>query len=288
MGINEKVKNFFKANVGYFVVFGVSLAYIATSFIAIDATGKTISPILADGSVSLVLGFCINTVFGFQGMLNGEKDERVIQTVALHGQTVSEIASCLDRLDDWCEMMNRENYKTIRTRILASAGLYYSDCFDENGVAKPYVGKIVSKADKIEYLQEKRRKKAYRHAVKLKLTPLTANVLTSEGGKASDPYYLGKTKREYQAKTSIKGLASKIGIAIFAGYYGFDFILTLDFGDLIWRILQIAVLVVMGVIKMFKAQMFITDEYRGRIIKKIDHLQKFECYIKNGGQNNAS
>ena len=288
MGINEKVKNFFKANVGYFVVFGVSLAYIATSFIAIDATGKTISQIIVDGSVSLVLGFCINTVFGFQGMLNGEKDERVIQTVALHGQTVSEIASCLDRLDDWCEMMNRENYKTIRTRILASAGLYYSDCFDENGVAKPYVGKFVSKTDKMEYLQEKRRKKAYRHAVKLKLTPLTANVLTSEGGKASDPYYLGKTKREYQAKTSIMGLASKIGIAIFAGYYGFDFISTLDFGDLIWRILQIAVFVVMGVIKMFKAQMFITDEYRGRIIKKIDHLQKFECYIKNGGQNNAS
>jgi len=45
--------------------------------------------------------------------------------------------------------------------------------------------------------------------------------------------------------------------------------------------LQVGLFLVMGVIKMYQAYTFITDEFRGRIIKKIDNLQKFENYINS-------
>ena len=37
----------------------------------------------------------------------------------------------------------------------------------------------------------------------------------------------------------------------------------------------------MGVIKMYQAYNFVVDEFRGRIVKKIDNLQKFDNYIKS-------
>ena len=55
--MNEKVKDFFKQNVGYFVVALVSAVYIATAFITIDETGKTIGEIVADTTIVFFLGF---------------------------------------------------------------------------------------------------------------------------------------------------------------------------------------------------------------------------------------
>ena len=42
-----------------------------------------------------------------------------------------------------------------------------------------------------------------------------------------------------------------------------------------------ALFLVMGVIKMYQAYNFVVDEFRGRIVKKIDNLQKFDNYIKS-------
>ena len=52
-----------------------------------------------------------------------------------------------------------------------------------------------------------------------------------------------------------------------------------DYARLIWTTLQVALFLAMGVITMFKAYNFVVDEFRGRIVKKIDNLQKFDNYI---------
>ena len=46
--MNEKIRDFFKQNIGYFIVALVSIVYIATAFITVDETGKTIGEIIAD------------------------------------------------------------------------------------------------------------------------------------------------------------------------------------------------------------------------------------------------
>lgn len=277
--MNEKVRDFFRNNIGYFIVGFVVIVYILTAFITIGKTGKSISQIIADGAVVFFLGFTINRIFDLQGIMNGERDERVISTVKLHGEVVTRVAPYIDRLDKWCEIKNKEALQVQRTKILASEGMKYSDYFNEDGVAYLFEGNKDRSKDKFLRKTETRRMNCYFKALKIKLTPLTAGTLTSEGGKHQDPYYLGRTKEQYEVKTSVGGILSKIATACLFGYYGVELVRDFNYASLIWTALQVGVFLIMGVIKMYQSYIFVTDEYRGRIIKKIDNLQKFENYV---------
>ena len=277
--MNEKIRDFFRQNIGYFIVGFISIIYILTAFITIGTTGKTITQIIADGAVVFFLGFTINRIFDLQGMLNGDREERVVNTVMLHGETVTKIAPYIDKLDSWCEIKNKEALKVQRTKLLASEGMKYGDYFTEDGAGIIY--QINKDRLKDKYLRkiELRRMRCYHKALKIKLTPLSAGALTSEGGKVQDPYYLGRTKEQYETKASVKGIVSKLLTACLFGYYGVQIVRNFSYASLIWTALQVGVFLIMGVIKMYQSYIFVTDEYRGRIIKKIDNLQKFENYI---------
>lgn len=277
--MNEKVKVFFKQNIGYFVVGLVSLIYIATAFITIGKTGKTVAEIIADGTIVLALGFFINRVFDLQGMMNGDREEKVQATYILHGETVVKISPYIDRLDAWCKIKNEENLKVQRTRILATEGMKYDDYFDESGAAKDFTINEERLKNKTLRKDELKRIKCFRKALRLRLTPMTAGSLTSEGGKAQDPYFFGRTKKQYETQTGVKDIIFKVLIACIFGYYGVELIRDFSYANLIWKALQVGIFLVMGVIKMYASYMFVVDEYRGRIIKKIDNLQMFENYI---------
>lgn len=278
--MNEKVRNVFRNSIGYISVALVCLVYIATAFITIGKTGKTVNQIIADGTTLFLLGTAINRLLDMQGLLNGERCEKVQQTMRLHGEIVGEIAPNIDRLDEWCELQNKHAIRTGRTRILAVAGMKYDDFFDDDGVAKMFVPNHACKNDKYLWKHEKLRRRCYQKAVKLKLTPLTASMLTSDGGRLQDPFYFGKTKTEYERKSSFVDMFSKIIVALLFGYYGFDLVKDFSYASLIWTALQVSILLILGVYKMYRSYNFMTDEYRSRIIKKIDHLQKFDNHIK--------
>ena len=271
----ERAKRFFMRNLAYFVVALVSVVYVATSFINIDKSGKSVTQILADGCIVFLLGIFIDRLFELQGLQNGESDERVIRTVMLHEETVNKAVSDIDELDDWCETENRKNYKLQRQKILARAGLKYDDCFDADGVSKPLVLKeTATKAEK------RKQRRVYSYAVRLKLTYLNAGDLTSDGGKKQDPFYFGKTKVQYGFRSNLKDIFSKVITVILFGYYGASLLENFNYADLIWKCMQITMFFLMGVVKMIQAYMFMTGEYRARIIKKIDILQKFLDFIE--------
>lgn len=277
--MNEKVKVFFKQNIGYFVVGLVSLIYIATAFITIGKTGKSIAEIIADGAIVLALGLFINRVFDLQGMMNGDREDKVQATYLLHNDTVVKISPYIDRLDAWCKIKNEENLKVQRTRILATEGMRYDDYFDESGAAKDFKINEEKLKNKTLRKDELKRIRCFRKALRLRLTPMTAGSLTSEGGRTQDPYFFGRTKAQYETQASVKDIIFKVLIACIFGYYGVDLIRDFSYANLIWKALQVGIFLVMGVIKMYTSYMFVVDEYRGRIIKKIDNLQMFENYI---------
>ncbi len=279
--MNEKVKEFFKHNIGYLIVAFVSAVYIMTAFIAIDRTGKTVAEIIADGAIAFLLGVFINRIFDLQGLSNGDREERVQATKNEHGATVLRISPHIDKLDEWCERENAKNYKVQRTKILARVGLRYDDCFDGDGVAKEWTPSEANMANKVLRKIELKKLKGYSAAVNLKLTALSAGELTSEGGKQQDPFYFGRTKAQYETHEGVFDIISKLGTAFIFGYYGVTLIQGFNYANLIWTSLQVALFLVMGVIKMYQAYNFVVDEFRGRIIKKIDSLQKFENYIKS-------
>ena len=279
--MNEKIKDFFQRSLGYFVVVLVAAAYICTAFIQIDETGKSVMRIIADGAIVFLLGFFINRSFDLQGIMDGEKNDRFQSSFTLHGETVVKISPHIDRLDEWCRIKNEENLRIQRTRVLASEGLAYSNYFNEDGSAKDIVIDESKLKNKYTRKIERKRIACFNKALHLKLTPLTAGELTSEGTKAQDPYDFGRTKQEYEKQRGLYDIISKVVIAAIFGYYGVSLVQNFSYATLIWNCLQVAIFVLVGSINMYNSYLFITGEYRGRIVKKISHLEMFDNYVKN-------
>lgn len=279
--MNEKIRDFFKQSICYFIVALVSIVYIATAFITVDETGKTIGEIIADTAVVFFLGLFINRVFDLQGMMNGDRDERVQMAIVTHGETVVKISPYIDRLDEWCKLKNEENLKVQRTRVLASEGMRYEDYFNEDGSAKDFIPDEEKLKNKTLRKTEKARIRCFKKALHLKLTPITAGALTSEGGKKQDPYNFGRTKGQYETQTSVRDIITKICIAGIFGYYGVRLIQDFNYATLIWNGLQVVIFLIMGCIKMYNSFMFVTGEYRTRIVNKTNNLEMFHNYIQS-------
>ena len=194
----------FYKNAGYLAVFMVSIAYIAGSFLLISATGKTVYEIIAGGIISLIVGILINGVFRSLGLRRGEEDERTLSTSNLYESTIDSIVCHIDKLQDFCDIENVRVLSTIRKKILARAGMKYSECFDENGVLKSFDYELysdeeielASKRKRRKYLKINRiRKRAYDKAVNVKIKLLSPAVLTSDDAKENDPFNFGKARR---------------------------------------------------------------------------------------------
>ena len=290
-----KKSNFTEAfykNAGYFTVVLISLVYVAGSLITISKTGKSIYEIIGTGVLSLIVGTMINGIFRSIGIRRGDEDERTIATIQLHAKSVDEITPYIDRLDIFCEKENKRVMREIRTRILAREGLKYSDYFDGEGNAKINAKCKVQNAkltgqetelagDDITYLAEKSKRKAYRRAVRIKIKPLTASGLTADGVNIKDPFDFGKSKKEFTTRKNASDVAIKLLMALTFGYFGVSLTNDVNLASLIWNSLQIVLYVASGVIQMYNSYMWVVDDYRSSIIKKIDLLQKFKSYAKS-------
>ena len=275
-----KVKKLITQNIGYIVVAVVCLIFMLTAFLEMGKTGKTIGEIITDGAVFFFLGCLVTRMLDLQGLSEGERDERVIKTLNLHGETVESISEHIEELDDWCDKKNKIALKMQRKKILAREGLRYEECFDEDGIAKPFEFDDKKLKNKLFARVENRRYRCYMKAVRLKLTPLSASDLTSEGGRANDPNFLGRTKAQYESQTRTWDIFMRMGTALVFGYYAVDLIENFSYATIIWRALSVGMLLLMGNIRRQLSYNFMTDEYRSRVIKKIDFMQKFENDMK--------
>ena len=273
--MNERVKEFLKNSTGYGIILLISAGYIATAFITIERSGKSIGRIIADGIVIFLIGIVINRAFELQGITDGDRDERVQVAITRHTEMVDLVAPYIDRLDDWCDRKNREALRAQRVRVLAERGLNYSDYFDEDGMTREFTVNEARMKNRYLRKAELKRIRCYYKALSLKLTPLTSGVLTSEGGRYGDPYYLGRSKPEYTRETGREDVISKILLSVLFGYFGIALIADWSVATLIWKTLQITVFLVIGSLKKTQSFQFVIEEYRGRITKKTNILQMF-------------
>lgn len=283
--MSEKTREFFRDNLGFISVSLICFIYIATSFLIIGKTGKTVSEILAEGAIVFLLSTFINRMLDLQGIKIGMRDDRLLTTLKLHADTVERVGPYMDMLDRWCEEKNAAALRIERTKILAVAGLKYSDCFDEEGIARGFVRRETS--DKAKRKSELRKERAYNKAIRLTLTQLSTSALTGDGSRNSDPYYFGKTISQYEKSVGKRDIFYKIGTAVLFGVYGVQLSSEINYASLIWAAFQVCLFIVSGVISMWNANDFIIGEYRAGIVKKIDNLQKFENYAKQTEKKNS-
>ena len=276
--IAEKIKDAFRANFGYLAVILVSATYVATSFLTVSTTGKSVFRIISDGVLAFVVGILINRMFETQGLINGDADVRVINAVDRHAGTVERIAPYLDELDEWCGIKNAEALARSRRTYLSRYGMRYKDYFTDDGIALPFVP--------VQYKRWKDRKaefwrlKHYEHAVNIKITKLSAGLLISDTGDPDDPYFLGRSKQEYGSQSAKHDVWSKLILAALFGYYGLSLLQSFSVANLIWTVFQLSIFLLLGFLKMEQSQMFVTDEYRARVNKKTDILQMFSLYLR--------
>lgn len=260
-------------NASYIVIVLISLIYIASSLIMISKTGKSVLEILGTGALSLIVGMLINSAFRGIGLRRGEADERTLSTSELHASVVEEISPYIDKLDEFCELENARALKIIRSRILMRAGLKYENCFDESAMAREL---DLSCADKTK---TKQMIKAYKKAQSIKIKPLTPFALTCDSVDSSNPYDLGKSKREFERQKGMGDIATRIIMALIFGYFGVTLVSEVNVSTIIWNSLQIIMYLTSGVIGMYSSYMWLVDEHRASVIKKIDILQKFKLYV---------
>jgi len=278
----ERASKFFKSYLCYFIDGIVCIAYIATSIYNISESGKTILSIIADGLVAFLISYFIARTMDVQGLLNGERDPRVEATNELHGKKIVEIEPFLDKLDKWCEIKNVENVREQRIKMLASVGLKYTLYFDEDGIGQGFKRRQCN--SRLEKNDERKKERMYYKCLRLKLTPLSTSALTSEGAKPNDPYNFGRTKEDYKKQNAGKDIISKVALGVLGGYFTVTMITDLSWALVVWKCLQVSIFLIMGVMKMMNSYLFIIDEYRGRIIKKINNIEKFQNYV--GGIQN--
>lgn len=279
--MNYKVKDFVKSNICYFIVAFVSAMYILKSLIEVDESGKTIEQIIADSATVFFLGIFINRILSLQGLRNGDKDEKVVNTVRLHGEIVTEISPHIHILDKWCEYRTAQTLKELRTKVLLGCAMKYDDYFDENGVGKTFVVNKEKLKDKYARKDELKRRFCYQRAVRLKITPLSSNSLTTDCGRENDPFDFGKNKAQHEKSEGLKDTFSKVITGILFGYFGFRLIENFTYASLIWAALTVAFLLIMGIVKMYQSYFYMVDNFRSGIIRKINNLQMFQNYIAN-------
>ncbi len=280
----------FYKNAGYFAVLLVSLAYIGSSFIIISKTGKSALEIIASGVISMTVGLLINGVFRSIGVSRGECDEKTLQTAKLYSQSIDEISPYFDKLEEFCERENKRETKRVRTQILATGGLRYSDFYDSDGIVCSYDYELYSD-EQIEGAKGRRRlrmiranlkrKRAFERATKIKIKQLTPAVLTCDGVKENNPFDFGKSKREYSSQKNITDAIGRVVMAIIFGYFGVTLVSEVNPAVLIWNTLQIVMYVASGILQMYSSYFWVVDEHRAGVIKKIDYLQKFKSYARS-------
>lgn len=278
--MDDRTKDFIKNNAGYLAVGLICIVYVLTAVVAMGKTGKSAGAIIAESALAFIVGFVITRLFDVQGIIEGKRDSITVRTLEEHARTVERIEPHLDKLDGWCESENLAAAKTVRVRMLAASGMKYSDYYDSEGAPKPFVFK--ERETKAEKKDERKRYRVFCRSLHLKLTRLSAGILTGEGEQHEDVNYLGQTERDYERAGAIKDILSKLLLAVVFGYYGVDMISDFSYAELIWRAVQVASYVCIGILKMNRSRRFILEGYCARVNKKTGYLKKFEIDVKKG------
>lgn len=278
-----KKKDFFVKFSGYISVMFVAGAFVLVGLLTISKTGRTVREIIIESALGFIVGILIDSILGMQGINNGKRNELFLNTKSVHGEAVEAISPHIHLLDGWCRSKNEEALKLQRTKILAAMEMKYDDYFDSEGQGKGYT--LPDTQSKQELKKARRKARAYKKALMLRLTPLSASTLTSDSVHPDDPFYFGDSEAGYERKALASDVFKKLLTALIFGYYTVDQLVNFSPAALLWRLLQVTIYIVTGVMKMLSAQGFIIGDYRGQIIQKVNYLQMFKNHVERGEKN---
>ena len=122
--------------------------------------------------------------------------------------------------------------------------------------------------------------RAYHKAVNLKIKELTVDTLTFDGGSNDNPFDFGKSKRDFSKSKNATDIITRVIMAVIFGYFGVTLVSEINFATIIWNALQIVMYITSGIVGMYSTYMWIVDDYRQGVMKKVDYLKRFVAQLK--------
>ena len=271
-------KKFFFKNIGLFLIAAVSVLYIVKGLYTLEESGRTVAQILGDGILSATVGTLICMLMRQTGLSYGNDDTEIIKARSFHARLIDRAGARAELLDEFCHRENEEVRRTLRQRILSSAGLKYEDYFDSGSSPAKMQISVSEGKTREERAHLRKKKRALNKALALKITLLSPAALSVDGSKESDPFNFGKTEGQYLAKRGGTDVLSKVAFGLVFGYYAIRLTEGAGLDDVLWASFQIAIYLILGTAQMIQAYMFVKTEIFGRIMRKTDLLQKFFRY----------
>ncbi len=290
METNDRLSGWLKIYTNYTAAAALGLVYLAMSVVKMDDTGRSLAAIISDSFLVFIVGLCINSVFRGNGLKLGRAETEVQEAIRRHEALASEVAPHVGELSLWCARETARALKLERLRVLADESLRYEDCFDVEGRPIPYEPRYIEKRPfergfwrAVRFNRsETRRARAALRAACLKITPMSAGELLSEGHSTGDPFHMGRSREEFVRQSTMRDALSKVVVSVVFGYYGVSMLEDFKPAILIGRIFQVVLFAVFGLMTQATAMDYMRDEFRARMVSKASYLIQFQGEMNAG------
>lgn len=283
----KKFAEVFKENLQKLTIALVSIIYITQGIFELSKKNTTLVDIIGSIGLSVSVGIILSSSFVSLGLKDGKKSEKMEHSLIAYAQTKVKATPNFDKLSAWCEYKNSQELMYRKKEIIQESGLNW-------------------KAYKFGYYEEHQerlnetQKQALEFAKNCSVPKLSSQELLSDlphiktgrmailkNKRDAHLSKFGQTEKEYQNKSNIQDIFTKLFIAIVCGLYGLSPLVTGDnisevLAGVLWNTMQIVMWLAFGLTKYVNAKSFIEDEYRQtHIVQKTEYLNEFIATMEN-------
>lgn len=268
--LQDRAGEFFKNHIIDLAIFVAICAYMFKALAEVEILQKDIWKVVLETGLFTAVGLIIKFLMMKRGIMMGLRDPNYIETMKAFGSQLMGISNKIEYLGEFCERVNEENMRQARKDLLLNYGFTWEQ----------YQGKApVEEWEKADFEKCKKRMK------KLKVYKIKKQVLTSESGEKMfrQQYSLGKNIHSFETVATSQSIVWVVVFGLFSTYVGFTFIDGITLGTVISAVVQGAVMLLLGVWSLWNGYVFITQDFRNRIIMKTNYLNEFDnLYTENG------
>lgn len=266
----DKAGEFFKNHIIDLAIFVAITAYMLKALAEVEILHKDLWEVILETGLFTAVGLIIKFLMMKRGIMMGLKDESYIVTMKAFGEQLMKISNKMEYLGEFCEEVNEENVRQAKKDLLLSFGFSWGQ----------YQG-----TEPVKEWEKEDLEKCRKRMKKIRVYKIKKQVLTSESGEKRfrQQYSMGKNIHSFETTATSWSIAWVLAGGLFSTYVGFSFSDGITLGAIVSAVVQGAVMLLLGVWSLWNGYVFITQDFRNRIIMKTNYLNEFDnLYTEHG------
>lgn len=273
----NKVKSFIGDKLGYLIVLIIVIGFFVIGVIVPAKKSDDIWSILCDSAILLALGITITSALIYQALLNGDKNQKVVDAREQVNLAYKGIKDKTQHIDVYVFHKNRTAQREVITNCLKSENLEYSNHFNEDGTFKYDSFLVINDSDNefVKKDKEAKNKMLKKLASGVKITTISrADVLCQDEVTKDDPLRRAKAEKRFMAEENGRMIIFKVMSAIFGGMYGATFV-GISWGEILYKMLWAILLIAFALVSYMKTYRYKTVDYVARLNQSAEWMDEF-------------